>query len=565
MKLKSKVIAEKDVERIVVLNSGGFDSVVLMNCLNLTEPEAELHSIHFHYGARNEAQQQKCVDKVCEKCHAVNKVIDLPEFSWTKGEFYQKGYAYNTQYLEYRNLVFLAYAISYAQSIGAKKIYLAVLADGQYNDTNMNFMKGLNSAIKESGIQIITPFDKLYKLDLLTYAVQSKMTTEDYFSCDDPDEEGNPCGVCLDCCALDEINKVLTVDHPMKAFYRGGYDFSNTRFKELLSARPLEEVRALINNDCQLKCKHCFYGFDSMIDEPLSKEEYYEVLKELVLEYGAKNIHFSGKEPLFDDSILWYAEQMKKDKLPCTFNLVTNGINVPKYAKQLKKAGIERICLSVDDVLNTNGVRSVHDVTDKAMVACNKAGIPVEVFIDLHENNYGEISEIIAYLEKHYKVIKYYVRTIRSLGNAEDQKLLGAEQLDYVFMQLQECAEKYTRKDFAFSISIEYLDILEDTKHLNEAIQDCEDEYTDMYMDNFSLKAEEFCSRYSGTLTLTPDGYFLGCASEVSCPNYDKVSVGNVRENSVKELMNRGREESYSCNDHFIGKEKLECSCKFFS
>ena len=145
MKLKKKVTEEKNVEKIVVLNSGGFDSIVLMNCIYKTQPDAEIHSIHFHYGARNEKQQQACVDKVCEKCSAKNVVINLPKFDWTSSDFYGDSYDYKSQYLEYRNLVFLSYAISYAESIGAKKIYLAILKDGNYSDTNPAFIKAVNS------------------------------------------------------------------------------------------------------------------------------------------------------------------------------------------------------------------------------------------------------------------------------------------------------------------------------------------------------------------------------------------------------------------------------------
>lgn len=570
MKLLSKKKKEQPKENIVVLNSGGFDSVVLMNCLyfqSQTQSEGvQIHSLHFHYGARNEAQQQRCVDKVCEKVGAVNKVIDLPKFDWTSSQFYEEGYAYNTQYLEYRNLIFLAYALSYAESVGAKKIYLAILGNGNYADTNNVFLKGMNSfSVKNSGIEIITPFDKCLKTDLITYAIQSGMKTDDYFSCDNPTEDGEPCGYCLDCEDLKEINKTLTIDHPMKAFYQGKYDFSNGLFKKLLSEQPIQEVRALINNDCQLKCEHCFYGFDQMTGEPLTKEEYYKVLKEFVLNYGVKNIHFSGKEPLFNADILWYADRIKKDKLPCTFNLVTNGINLPKYAKQLKNLGIEKIFLSVDDVLDTNGVRSVKGVTEKALDSCNEAGVKVEVFIDLHQNNYNKIKDIITALESRFGVDSYYIRTIRTIGNAEDFDILSGEELNIAWCQLKEVAKATPKKDFAFSVSIEYLDQLEGTE-LDDDILTCEEMYTDHFADNLMVRAEEYCSRYSGTYTLTPDGYVLGCASEVACPNYADISVGNVKELPLDEIVKRGIEEAYHCNDHFLDHEcdGLECSCKKF-
>lgn len=552
-------------EKIVVLNSGGFDSVVLMNVIRHTYPDTEIHSLHFRYGARNEEQQLRCVEKVCEKVGAVSTVIDLPKFMWTSNNFYKEDNVYETQYLEYRNLVFLSYAISYAESIGAKEIYLATYQPNEvgYNDNNDIFYKGLNSfTTKNSGIEIKTPFWNIKdKLDLLSLAISNGVFPDDYFSCDTPKENGEPCGECFDCLSLKDIEDSLKLDHPMKAFYQGGYKFDNEVFKTLLADQKPTEVRALINNECQLKCSHCFYGFEKMKREQLSKEEYYSVLKDFVLNYGIQNIHFSGKEPLFDDTLLWYAEQIKKDNLPCTFNLVTNGINVPKYAERLKELGIERIYLSVDDVLDTNGVRSVHHTTDKALEVCKSLGIKIEVFIDLHYHNFNRLSEIIGYIEENYCVQSYHIRTIRSIGKATDQKLLTGKELDIVWNDLKEIAEKYEEKSFALSISNEYVNELQGTNLLND-IDLCESLYTDCFTENLCLMLEEYCSRYSVSYTLTPDGFLLGCASEVSLPDYDKYSVGNVKDTSLKELVRRGNEISYSCNDCYIGN-KICCSCNY--
>lgn len=555
---------EESRDKIVVLNSGGFDSVVLLNCLHLTYPDSELHSLHFLYGARNEKEQRKCVDKVCTKTGAKNIVIDLPAFTWTKSDFFGESNTHSTQYLEYRNLVFISYALSYAESIGAKRIYVAVLSGSTYNDTNPVFFEGLNSFTqKNSGIKICTPFDSLTKMDLVSYAVLSKTEVEDFFSCDTPNENGEPCKKCDDCLAVEEIKNILTVDHPMKALVQSGYDLNNERFKTLLAEQPIHEVRALINNKCQMRCEHCFYGFEDTVDEEMTKEEYYEVLKEFVLNHGVQNIHFSGKEPLFNSDIVWYAQQIKKDNLPCTFNLVTNGINVPKYISDLKECGIEHIALSVDDILDTNGVRSVRGVTDRAIKACNKAGVKVEVFIDLHINNYNRLTDIINTLNRKYLVHKFFFRTIRSIGHAEGSDslvYLTGEQLNEAWTQVKECA-KAIKREFEFTVSIEYLSSIEGTELFSD-ISACESFYSYRFFDNLSLMAEEYCHRYSGTYTLTPDGYLLGCASEVSCPNYNEVSVGNVRYTPLAELIERGKKVAYGCNDHYQFEKCLECSCK---
>ena len=197
------------MSKIVVLNSGGFDSIVLMNYLHTIQEENEIYSLHFLYGANNEKQQLECVNKVCEKVGAVNKIIQLPPIDWTQSKFFEsEGYESKTQYLEYRNLIFLSYALSYAEAIGADKVYLALLNICDYPDTKLEFLQGLNSFCEPaSGITIDAPFIFDNKVRLGHIAKYLGVTEDDYFSCDVPTAEGKPCGECADCLALKEIAK----------------------------------------------------------------------------------------------------------------------------------------------------------------------------------------------------------------------------------------------------------------------------------------------------------------------------------------------------------------------
>ena len=199
------------MSKIVVLNSGGFDSVVLMEYLHFIQEENEIYSLHFLYGANNEKQQLECVNKVCERVGAVNKVIQLPPIDWTQSKFFNDGeYTASSQYLEYRNLIFLSYALSYAEAIGANKIYVAFLNHNDYPDTTIEFLQGLNSFCEPaSGIVIDAPFIFDNKLRLGHIAKYLGIKENEYFSCDYPHNDGTPCGVCSDCKALKEIfNKI---------------------------------------------------------------------------------------------------------------------------------------------------------------------------------------------------------------------------------------------------------------------------------------------------------------------------------------------------------------------
>ena len=535
-------------DKIVVLNSGGFDSIVLMNCLHYLQEEENIYSLHFLYGERNEKQQLECVNKVCEKIGVKeNKIIKLPNFDWTSSDFYKQGYdSLESQYLEYRNLIFLSYAVSYAQSIGAKEIYCAFLK-GHYADTNENFIGHFNDLIKESGISLKTPFsDFEYKYNLIPYCTELGIKVDDYFSCDNPTKEGNPCGECYDCLELKEINKILRVDHHFKAFIQYGLD--NPLFVELQKQEKIKEIRALINNDCQLNCEHCFYGFSNMISSPVSKEDYFLALKEGVEKLGVENIHFSGKEPLFDDTILWYAEKIQKELPECTFNIVTNGINVPKYAKQLKKFGVERIFLSADV---SGGIRNTSSVINRALDSCQENNIPVEIFIDLHKGNYNRVGELCEYFIHYTSVIdSFYVRNIRSIGNAINFNQLDGTQFNEAFEQLKDLAKKYPKIRFTINLSKECENIIDG--NLRDTIYILDKFYTSSLSENLFVFLESYCNRFGDTITLTPDGFVLGCASDVAIPSYNLVSAGNIRHNSLEKLVKKGKEQLEYCNNCYL-------------
>ena len=195
------------MSRIVVLNSGGFDSIVLINYLHTIQGEDNIHSLHFLYGANNEKQQLACVNRVCEKLGAVNKIIKLPPIDWTANNFFTNSeYEVSSQYLEYRNLIFLSYALSYAEAIKADKVYVAFLNNSNYPDTSLEFLSGLNSFCQPaSGISIDAPFIFDSKFRLGHIAKYLGITSDDYFSCDKPTPDGKPCRNCLDCDTIEEV------------------------------------------------------------------------------------------------------------------------------------------------------------------------------------------------------------------------------------------------------------------------------------------------------------------------------------------------------------------------
>ena len=58
------------------------------------------------------------------------------------------------------------------------------------------------------------------------------------------------------------------------------------------------------------------------------------------------------------------------------------------------------------------------------------------------------------------------------------------------------------------------------------------------------LITEFYCSPGDNQVTVTSDGYLLGCATEVSSKVYAKLSGGNLRDINLKEAISNKRKQS---------------------
>lgn len=196
------------MKKTVVLNSGGFDSTVLLKYLK-DDYKAELYSLYFHYGQLNDEIAAEFATKNAEKYCVSHTEITIPKIAWTKSAYYGNTYeSFDERYLEARNLIFASYAVSFAQSIGADSIAMALIKDGvnMYPDTSRRFAKKLDRLCREFGISFKTPFIDIYKDALFNSAAAFKVDPDSFLSCDVP-VNGKPCGVCPDCKAINNYKK----------------------------------------------------------------------------------------------------------------------------------------------------------------------------------------------------------------------------------------------------------------------------------------------------------------------------------------------------------------------
>ena len=208
----------EEKEAVVMLNSGGFDSVLMAHMVKEDNPNAIIYSLAFDYGQRNAEYELACARKVAEKLDLVHIELKIPMFfseynvhiAKVEGYSSECPFYYSDDYIPMRNMVFLSYALSLAQSRKAGKVYIAVIKmDEPYLDASLEFLDYVNSVAYMAGIQIHCPLVTEYKGEQLEEIKKYNITQDDFFSCNHPTNEGKPCGKCPDCLAIKYIYENL--------------------------------------------------------------------------------------------------------------------------------------------------------------------------------------------------------------------------------------------------------------------------------------------------------------------------------------------------------------------
>jgi cyclic pyranopterin phosphate synthase len=109
--------------------------------------------------------------------------------------------------------------------------------------------------------------------------------------------------------------------------------------------REINYLRISVTDRCNLRCVYCAPFKDIGCADVLSYEEIIEIAK-AAKELGFKKIRLTGGEPLVRKNFVYLVEEI--GKLGFETAVTTNGILLPKYAANLKRAGVSRVNISLD-------------------------------------------------------------------------------------------------------------------------------------------------------------------------------------------------------------------------
>lgn len=114
--------------------------------------------------------------------------------------------------------------------------------------------------------------------------------------------------------------------------------------------RNINYLRISVTDRCNLRCRYCMpeTGIEKQEhDEILSLEEIFEVVKACA-ELGIDKVRITGGEPLVRKGLVSLIENINTVSSIKEITLTTNGILLERYANDLKKAGVNRVNISLD-------------------------------------------------------------------------------------------------------------------------------------------------------------------------------------------------------------------------
>ncbi len=198
--------------RAVVLLSGGMDSAV---CAALAVRGYDAAAVHISYGQRTEERERRSFLSICDRLNIRDKLIVRNEAlraiggsALTDGAIAvpraeSAGPGVPVTYVPFRNAHFLAVAVSWAEVLGAEKVYIgAVEPDSSgYPDCRPAYYKAFNEVVKagtkDGRIEIVTPLIAMRKAEIVRLGLELGAPFDLTWSC--YSREDRACGVCDSC------------------------------------------------------------------------------------------------------------------------------------------------------------------------------------------------------------------------------------------------------------------------------------------------------------------------------------------------------------------------------
>ncbi len=197
--------------------------------------------------------------------------------------------------------------------------------------------------------------------------------------------------------------------------------------------RKINYLRISVTDRCNLRCVYCMPAEGVELinhDDILSFEEIVDFTKKAVAD-GVDKVRITGGEPLVRHDIVELVRQIAAIDGIKDLGMTTNGILLPKYAQQLKEAGLMRVNISLD----TMDPKRYHEITRLGNIEALFAGIeaakkaelfPIKINCVIKKSHDEEDAQAVAQYCKENDLEIRYIHEM-NLETGEFSKVEGGE------------------------------------------------------------------------------------------------------------------------------------------
>lgn len=187
--------------------------------------------------------------------------------------------------------------------------------------------------------------------------------------------------------------------------------------------RTLTGLRVSVTQKCNLSCPHCHREGQPPARTEMTPEEIGKIVS-IASSLGVRKVKITGGEPLLREDICDIVEAIRPHV--AEISLTTNGILLDRYASDLKRAGLDRINISIHSLSRESMIRIVGkdcvDEVKSGLSAAREAGLdPIKLnMVVLRGINHDEIPRMIEFASKSGAILELIeLSTDRSGCNAD--------------------------------------------------------------------------------------------------------------------------------------------------
>ena len=184
-------------------------------CATLAARDHEASAVHVSYGQRTEGREKEAFQRICDRLGIHDRLqvrndalqaiggSALTDSNIAVPELHAIGAGVPVTYVPFRNAHFLAVAVSWAEVLGAEKVYIgAVEPDSSgYPDCRPAYYRAFNEVVKtgtkDGSIQVVTPLIAMRKAEIVRLGLELGAPFDLTWSC--YQREDRACGVCDSC------------------------------------------------------------------------------------------------------------------------------------------------------------------------------------------------------------------------------------------------------------------------------------------------------------------------------------------------------------------------------